>query len=109
MAKTPTDLFRRGNATSPRMTQLRIGRDIITYQRGGTEWIAARSGSVSTFSQRGPGRNWWRLAAGFDYPDELLVVNDHGNHYNWEPNVELTLAEFIELLASVEVGFTKVL
>lgn len=48
------------------------------------------------------------LPAGSDYPDELLVVNDHGNHFNWEPNVELTLADFIALLASVEPAFRKV-
>ena len=44
----------------------------------------------------------------FDYPAEILVVNDHGNHYNWEPNVDLTLADFIALLATVEPAFRKV-
>ncbi len=52
--------------------------------------------------------NWWLLPAGFDYPDELLVVNDHGNHYNWEPNVDLTLADFIALLRTAEPAFRKV-
>jgi len=38
----------------------------------------------------------------------LLVVNDHGNHYNWEPNVDMSLADFMALLATVEAAFRKV-
>ena len=70
--------------------------------------MVARSGGISTFAAQGPGRNWWLLPAGSDYPTELLVVNDHGNHYNWEPNIDLPLADFIALLASVEPAFVKV-
>src|SRR6266566_2022563 len=102
MPITTTDLFRRGNASGPRMANVRIGRDIVVFQINGFDWVAARSGGVSTFSAQGFGTNWWLLPAGFDYPDELLVVNDHGNHYNWEPNVDLTLADFIALLGTAE-------
>ena len=108
MPKTTTDLYRRGNASGPRMTRVRIGKDIVTYQKNGIEWVAARSGGVSTFSVQGPGKNWWLLPVGFDYPAEILVVNDHGNHYNWEPIVDLTLLDFLALLASVEPSFRKV-
>ena len=108
MPKTPTDLFRGGRASGPRLAHVRIGKDIGTYQRAGIAWVRARSGGVSTFSTRGPGKNWWLLPAGFEYPDDLLVVNDHGNHFNWEPNVDLPLADFIALLAAVEPAFSKV-
>jgi hypothetical protein len=108
MPKTTTDLYRRGNAASPRLGRVRVGKDIVTYQKNGVDWVAARSGGVSTFSSQGPGRHWWLLPAGFDYPGELFVVNDHGDHYNWEPGVEMTLADFIALLESVEPAFTKV-
>ena len=30
---------------------------IVTYQSGGTDWVSARSGGVSTFSVQGPGPN----------------------------------------------------
>ena len=90
------------------MTQVRIGKDIVIFHINGIEWVAARSGGVSTFSVQGPGKNWWLLPAGFDYPHELLVVNDHGNHYNWEPNVDLTLADFIALLGTVEPAFRRI-
>src|SRR5207248_8938929 len=71
-------------------------------------WVAARSGGVSTFSVQGSGMNWWCLPAGFDYPAELWVVNDHGNHYNWEPSVDMPLADFLTWLTSVEPAFVKV-
>src|SRR5437764_15082267 len=108
MPKTTTDLYRRGNASGPRLRHVRIGKDIVTYQSGGTDWVSAGAGGVSTFSVQGPGKNWWLLPAGFDYPDGLLVVNDHGNHYNWEPKVDLLLADFLALLVSVEPAFRKV-
>jgi hypothetical protein len=90
------------------MTHVRIGKDIVAFQINGIDWVAASSGGVSTFSAQGSGKNWWLLPAGFDYPNELLVVNDHGNHYNWEPNVDMTLADFIALLATAEPAFRKV-
>ena len=90
------------------MTQVRIGKDVVTYQANGTDWVTGRSGGVSTFSIQGPGRNWWQLPAGAGYANELFVVNDHGNHYNWEPNGDMTLADFIALLRSVEPAFQQV-
>ena len=90
------------------MTHVRIGKDIVTYSKSGIDWVVALSGGVSTFSVQGYGKNWWLLPAGFDYSDELVVVNDHGNHYSWEPKVDLPLADFIGLLGSVEPGFRKI-
>ena len=108
MPKTTTALYRRGNASGPRMAHVRLGKDIVSFQKGGNDWVAARSGGVSTFSVQGAGVNWWCIPAGVDYPDELCVVNDHGNHYNWEPSVDLPLADYVALLASVEPAFHKV-
>jgi hypothetical protein len=108
MPITTIDFYRRGNASSPRMANVRIGKDIVTFQINGIDWVAARSGGVSTFSVQGFGTNWWLLPAGFDYPDELLVVNDHGNHYNWEPSIDLPLADFITFLENVEPAFQEV-
>jgi hypothetical protein len=108
MPQTITDLYRRGNAAGPRMARVRIGKDIVIYQNQGVDWVRAHSGGVSTFSVQGPGRNWWLLPAGFDYPADLSVVNDHGDHYSWEPNIDLPLTDFMALLASVEAAFRKV-
>ena len=108
MASTTTDLYRRGNAAGPRLARVRVGKDIVPFRKNGVDWVAAHSGGVSTFSVRGPGKNWWHLPAGYDYPAEISVINDHGNHYNWEPSVDLPLSVFIEFLESVESGFRQV-
>lgn len=80
----------------------------MTYLQNGIEWVRSHSGGISTFSSPGPGRNWWMLPAGFAYADEISVVNDHGNHYSWEPNVDMPLADYVDLLEAVESAFTKI-
>ncbi len=90
------------------MAHVRVGKDIDVFSINGVNWVAARSGGVSTFSTAGTGINWWLVPAGFEYPVELTVVNDHGNHFNWEPNFDMPLADFVALLASVESGFQKI-
>lgn len=108
MPKTTTDLYRKGNASGPRLAHVRRGKDLVAFQKGGADWVSARSGGVSTFSTQGPGANWWCLPAGSDYPDDLYVVNDHGNHYNWEPAVDMPLSAYLASLVSVEPKFRKV-
>lgn len=108
MGRTTTDLYRAGNSRSARMTHVRVGRDIVTSVQNGIEMVQAHSGGVSTFSSPGPGRNWWILPAGTEYPDAISVINDHGNHYNWEPNGDLPLADFVALLAAVEPAFHRI-
>ncbi|MGL5794490.1 MAG: hypothetical protein ACRC06_08785 [Waterburya sp.] len=39
MVKTPVDLYRRGNANSPRMDNIRLNKDIAIYQRDGITWV----------------------------------------------------------------------
>ena len=108
MARTTTDLYRRGNALDPRMTHVRVGKDVVTFFQNGIEYVRAHSGGVSTFSTPGPGRNWWVLPGESEYPDEISVINDHGDHYSWEPNVDLPLADFVALLATVEGAFARI-
>lgn len=108
MPETTTNLYRRGNASSPRMDHVRAGKDIYTFEKNGALWVAARSGGVSTFSIQDPGKNWWELPQGYIYPDNLYVVNDHGNHYSWEPHVDMPLSDYVVLLAALNPHFVKV-
>ena len=108
MPTTNTNLYRRGNAAIPRLSHVRVGKDIDVHPINGIDWVDAHSGGVSTFSMRPTGANWWLLPAGYDYPDELAVVNDHGDHYSWEPNVDMSLADYIALLTIVDETFDKV-
>ena len=108
MARTTTDLYRRGNALGPRLSHVRVGKDLVTFFQNGIEFARAHSGGVSTFSSPGPGRNWWVLPAGTEYADEISVQNDHGNHYNWVPNLDMPLTDFVALLSTVEPSFTRI-
>jgi hypothetical protein len=47
-------------------------------------------------------------APGVLYPDALAVVNDHGNHYSWEPRVEMPSTDYVVLLAAMNPHFIKV-
>ncbi len=39
MTITPVDLYRRGNATSPRMDNVRPNKDIAIYENNGQIWV----------------------------------------------------------------------
>jgi len=106
MGTTPVDLYRRGNATSPRMDHVR-SIDVTSFTRNGVEWVAARSGGISAFaSSSPPGRGRiWHLPAGGRYSDELVLNNDHGAHWSWEPAQDMELTRYRALLAAVGRNF----
>jgi hypothetical protein len=106
MHRTPTNLYRMGNAVSSRMDNIR-SKDIEIYEEGRELWVAANSGGISTFSVLGYGRNWWQLDAGFAIPSELRVVNDHGNHWLWEPAYSMPLEIYVIALKIVGNQFYK--
>jgi hypothetical protein len=107
MRKTPVDLYRMGNAVSPRLENIRA-KDIQVYEDGGRTWVAANSGGISTFSIRGTGKNWWKLDQGTEIPNQLRVVNDHGSHWLWEPSYSMPIDTYQEALQSVGNKFYKV-
>jgi hypothetical protein len=101
MPETTTDLYRRGNASSPRLDHVRVGKDILAFERDGVLWVTAGTGGVSTFAHPGVGLHWWRIPRGYTYPERLRVVNDHGDHYLWEPRADMPLTAYVALLATV--------
>lgn len=108
MGNTTLDLFRVGNANSARLDQPRVGLDITVFGQGGVDWVRGRSGGISTFDARDntiSGR-WWVLRSGTDYNDNLLYVwNDFGNHWSWEPAIDMPLTSYISALALVNAKF----
>jgi len=48
MIKTPVDLYRRGNATSPRMDHVRPNKDIAIYENNGQIWVKETLRNLST-------------------------------------------------------------
>jgi hypothetical protein len=111
MGTTPKALYRRGNATIPRMDNVRPIIDIAVINQGGVDWVLSRSGGVSCYDYTPPPGSGpiWELPAGTTYPDDLYLRDDQNGHWNWEPENDMTLAAFRALLVDVGRNFAKVL
>lgn len=107
MQETPVDLFRIGNSTSPRMDHVRP-QDVSAYEENDQSWVLPNSGGISTFSSQGRGRNWWKLDQGTQIPSDLTLVNDHGNHWAWEPSSIMPIEQYEAALRQVNEQFYKV-
>jgi hypothetical protein len=106
MGTTPKPLYRRGNATIPRMDNVRP-QDITVSSNGGVDWVLRHSGGVSCFDYTPPpgtGRIWC-LRAAIAYSDELYLRDDQNGHWNWEPENDMALTDFKALLAAVGRNF----
>jgi hypothetical protein len=112
MGKTTVKLFRRGNSADARMYRVRPDLDAIIKVRNGAEWVTGRERGVSTSRTKITnlrGGTWWCLPAGTEYQGDLLfVVNDHDDHYAWQPERDMTLTEFREALATLNQNFLRV-
>jgi len=107
MAKTPTDLYRKGNANSPRMDNVRP-QDVETYEEQGELWVLVNSGGISTFATQGTGNNWWKLDREIEIPSELKLVNDYGNHWLWTPSYTIKMENYIAALRLIGAFFYKI-
>jgi len=107
MRRTPVNLYRMGNANSPRMNRVRP-KDVKLYERNGELWVASNSGGISTFSVLGRGKNWWQLDEGTAISGELRLVNDYGNHWLWEPVYSMPLNDYENALQAIGDRFYKV-
>jgi hypothetical protein len=81
--------------------------DVMIFIWNGVAWVAGRSGGISTFgSAMLPGQGKiWRLPAGTAYSDELILNNDHGSHWSWEPAQDMELSRYRALLAVLGRNF----
>jgi hypothetical protein len=114
MAKTPVDLYRRGNSKSPRMDNVRLDLDIAIYKKEGILWVketvasGLKPGGISTFSVQGKGKNWWKIDAGVEIPQDLELINDRGNHWLWKPSQTMALEQYKRALQISSQFFNKV-
>lgn len=91
------------------MDKVRRGKDIEVYDVSGEMWVRAGTGGISTFAVPGQLRGTlWRLDAGYNYGDLLLVWNDSGQHWSWEPNKDMSLIAFEAALRETHTAFTRV-
>jgi hypothetical protein len=114
MIKTPITLYRQGNATSPRMDNVRINKDVATFEESGVIWVLAtlsdtRSpGGISTFANLARGKNWWKLDESTDIPSQLKLINDHENHWLCQPSQIMTIDTYQDALRIIGAAFNKI-
>jgi|GEM_PF-6638802 len=99
---TTVNLYRNGNATSPRMDNVR-STDVTIQDRSGVPWVVGGSGGISTYDTRDDRRYWWQLPSGSAVPAGLNLVLDPDlpGHWLWEPGSDMTLANYKQLLLQV--------
>jgi hypothetical protein len=51
------------------------------------------------------GKNWWKLEAGTEIPQELELVN---NHWLWKPSKMMPIDEYKTGLQQIGASFSKV-
>ncbi len=102
----PVDLFRMGNASGPRLDNVRPQDVDIVDEKlpsGQVIRMVHPRGGISTFNginRRLPGK-WWRIPAGTTLPDTIRVVRDQRDpltqltHYSLRPTHYMTLLEFV--------------
>lgn len=94
----PKNLYREGNASSPRIDNLRPGREIS----GDGQQVCPNEKGPSLFeSIKKPGK-WWKLPANTTLPDGLQFRNDIGDHWMIEPSGSMSVSEYKELLKSIQ-------
>jgi hypothetical protein len=108
----PVDLFRMGNASGPRLDNIREQDVPITTVRVGDQDVEMVSpeGGISTFDdyRAKPGK-WWKIPSGVTLPQTIRIVKDGYNrqmrawHYSVRPAYlmpKLTFAEGLRSLAN---------
>ncbi len=109
----PEDLYRLGNATDPRLTNIRQPKDLDTMEINGIA-VAIANGkgiSLSTKSRidTTPMSGWvWKIAKGTAMPTGLRLINDRPGHYSLCPAYNMPIDEFKGLLAKLAMRCQKV-
>jgi hypothetical protein len=106
MPATGCDLYRIGDASGAGLNLIQVGRDVTIYTLNGVDWVrgspdGGSSTTAAPWKVRRLTSQWWRLPAGSSYPDRLVLRNDHGNHWLWEPAVTMPLSDYVSLLTMV--------
>lgn len=107
----PVNLFRSGNASGPRLDNLRDKDVTTTVVRVGDQDIemVEPAGGISTFDNydQTRGGKWWKIPAGTALPDSIRVKKDHFNrhmgatHYSIQPARLMSKHEFVDGLRRV--------
>lgn len=109
----PEDLFRLGNATDPRLTNIRRPKDIDTIEINGLLVVIANGKGISLATEerisKSPVSGWvWKISKGTHMPQGLRLINDRPGHYSICPMSNMPLDEFKGLLSKLALKCQKV-
>lgn len=109
----PEDLFRLGNSTSPRLTNVRRPKDIDTVELNGIQVVIANGKGVSLSTKERlvatPMSGWvWKIPKNTVVPVGLKLINDRPGHYSIFPNMNMPLDEFKGLLSKLAMKCQKI-
>jgi len=109
----PEDLYRLGNSTSARLTNVRRPKDVDTTEMNGISMVIANGKgiSLSTKDRLDKARmsGWvWKISTGVQMPIGLRLLNDRPGHYSVCPISNMPLDEFIGLLSKLALKCQKV-
>ena len=117
------DLYRLGNATTPKLQNVRVG-DVQLQERNGIMWVIANGRGISLITQArlerdqqvNRGNYAWRLPANYPMPAGLVLKADTDrlkpgqvpDHYFLCPAKDMYLAEYIVLLTRLAANFERI-
>lgn len=107
------DLYRFGNASSPKLDSVRAFKDVTIVKNGGIEMIIANGNGVSLSSTFDPKkRNTWQLSRSTPIPFGLSLVRDlresRSDHFMIAPTSNMPFAKYIGLLQELAIHCKKV-
>lgn len=108
----PEELFRLGNSSSPRLSNVR-SRDIDTIEINGVVVIRANGKGVSVFDKIGinesPMTGWvWRFPPNTQPPVGLKLVHDKPHHFCIAPAQNMPIGKYKGLLEEMALRATRV-
>lgn len=109
----PEDLYRLGNSTGPRLTNVRRPKDVDTTEINGITIVISNGKGISLSTKgrldKTPMSGWvWKIPKGTQVPQGLKLINDRPEHYSICPTSNMPLDEFIGLLSKLALKCQKV-
>ena len=101
----PENLYRFGNANSPKLDNVRPGKDVDVV--GDT--VIANGKGMSLLNIYDPNRDFvWRLNKGTKLPELLELIKDTDHHYLLAPTENMSMEEYRNLLLEVAATMNQV-
>jgi hypothetical protein len=107
------DLYRFGNASNPKLDNVRAFKDVLVMKNNGIEMVVANGNGISLSSTFDPKKkNTWKLARNTVIPGGLRLVRDlrpgRGDHFMLAPASNMPFAKYLGLLQELAVHCQKI-